>query len=295
MDFLVDGSLDPFYDETGFESRRERALGLQACGVPCQLLTRKEVQEIEPAVSDVVAGATYCAVDGHVTPPRVVWALAAAAKRYGAEIRTGVRVEAILKEGNRVVGVQTANGNVSAGWVVNTAGIGATQLGSTANIHIPVDCSRGQMFVTERVPPLLRTHIHNIKQTASGTIVFGATREPGIRDVSTTVAGTKEIVSRAMRLVPALAGIRVTRSWAGIRPVPPDGYPILGPVDGVERLLVAVMHRGVALAPIIGQILVELILHGRASLDISDYSLSRFANFSGSQFGGAKETFYGRG
>ena len=146
------------------------------------------------------------------------------------------------------------------------------------------------MFVSEPVAPVLRTYIHNVKQTPVGTFVIGATRESGTVDTVTTVAGTREILSWASRLIPALANIRLMRSWAGIRPVPPDGYPIIGPIDGLEHVLIAVMHRGVTLAPIVGRVLIDLITQGRTEHDITPYLLSRFD--SADAQGEARETFY---
>ena len=107
---------------------RERALGLQACGVPCQLLDRAQIREIEPAVSDAVTSAIYCPVDAHVTPPSVVWAFAKAARQFGADIHTGAQVSSLIKRGDRVAGVTMRDGDVYADTVVNTAGIGASQL-----------------------------------------------------------------------------------------------------------------------------------------------------------------------
>jgi len=292
LDFDANGSLDPFYDEQGLARGRERAAGLVECGVPCQVVMREDLRELEPALSDAVAGATHCPIDGHVTPMAMVCALAKGARSHGAEIRTSTPVEAILVERGRAVGVRTAVETISAGWVVNTAGLGATGLAATANVAVPVDYSRGQMFVSERIPPLLRTYVHNIKQTHAGTIVFGATRESGVTDVGTTVAGTKEILAWAVRLLPALAQVRLVRSWAGIRPVPPDGYPIIGPVEGVERLLISVMHRGVTLAPVIGEIMTELITTGRTKHNIEPYLLSRFADAPAGSLGEVQEKFY---
>lgn len=290
MDFARPGSLDPFYDPRELQSRKDRVAGLTACGVDCRLLDRKEVQEIEPAVSDVVEGATYCPVDAHVTPPAVTWAWAAAAKRLGAEIRTGVAVRAILRHGTRVVGVQTDRETIPAGWVVNVAGVGAEALARSAGVHMPITYSRGQMFVTDRMPRFLNTYIHNIKQTVSGTVVLGATRESGVRDTATSVQGTREILGWARRLLPPLDQARIVRSWAGVRMVPPDGYPIMGKVEGLEGLVHAVMHRGVTLGPIVGQLLVELITEGRTSLDIHPYRMSRFT--AADELKDVQETFY---
>ncbi|HEY4346784.1 MAG TPA: FAD-binding oxidoreductase, partial [Gaiellaceae bacterium] len=133
---------------------------------------------------------------------------------------------------------------------------------------------------TERLPHLVSTYLHTIKQTPSGTIVIGATREPGEDVPLVTADGTASMLAEAAELVPALRGVRLLRSWAGIRPVPPDGYPILGPT-GVDGLLVAVMHRGVTLAPVVGRTLTELMTVGTPTLDIDDYRLSRFHDVPG--------------
>jgi sarcosine oxidase subunit beta len=179
--------------------------------------------------------------------------------------------------------------------VVNVAGAGAESLALTAGIRLPVAYSRGQMFVTDRMPRFLNTYIHNIKQTASGTVVLGATRESGVRDTATSVQGAREILGWARRLLPFLDRARVVRSWAGVRMVPPDGYPIIGSVEGLERFVHAVMHRGVTLAPIVGRLLVELITEGRTALDIHPYRMSRFATATASDLGDVKETFYASG
>lgn len=290
MDFTCPGSLDPFYDERDLPSRRARVEGLRACGVDAHLLDRKEVQAVEPAVSDVVLGATYCPVDGHVTPPAVTWAFAAAARRHGAEIRIGAPVRAIVRDGARVVGVDTDEGRIAAGWVANCAGLGAEALALTAGVRMPMSYSRGQMFVTDRVPRFLHTYFHNVKQTVSGTVVLGATRESGVRDTGVSPQGMREILGTARRLLPPLDRARVVRAWAGVRTVPPDGYPIIGAVEGLEGYVHAVMHRGVTLAPLVGQVLAEVMMQGRTSHDIHPYRMSRFA--AAEVHEPARETFY---
>ena len=290
LDFYSPGSLDPFYSEDGLARGRERAHGLNECGVPCELLSPEQIRDIEPAVSNIVSGAIYCPVDGHVTPFCVVWALANAARRLGADIRSRVRVLSLIRSGDRIIGVNTDQGPISADWVVNTAGLGVAPLCQDVGVAVPLDYSRGQMFVSEPVAPVLRTYIHNIKQTPVGTFVIGATRESGTVETVTTIAGTQEVLSWASRLIPALAKLRLMRSWAGIRPVPPDGYPIIGPIDGLEHLLIAVMHRGVTLAPIVGRVLVDLITKRGTEHDITPYLLSRFDS-TDTQCE-ARETFY---
>jgi glycine/D-amino acid oxidase-like deaminating enzyme len=278
MDYKVLGQIDPFLDEADRPFREERAAGLREAGSPVELLSADELREIEPALSGDIAGGMWCATDGHVTPLCAVWALADGARRHGAEIRTGIRAEGLIVEGDRVVGVHTSHGDVRTGAVALCGGAGTAALAETVGLRIPLDLGRGQMLVTERVPRMLRTSLHNMQQTAAGTVVIGVTREPEWEDPRSSPAGISEILRTAVRLIPALAPVRVLRAWAGVRIVPAGGYPVFGWVDGVDGLLVCVMHRGITLGPIVGKILAELASAGRTEWDLTPYSSSRFAD-----------------
>lgn len=278
LDYKVLGQIDPFFDEADRPFRVERVRGLQESGSPVELLSPEELREIEPALLGDIAGGMWCPTDGHVTPLCAVWALVDGARRHGAEVRTGVRVDGLVRDGDRVTGVRTSHGDVLAGCVIACSGAGTAALVESVGITIPLELGRGQMVVTERIPRLLRTSLHNMQQTAAGTIVIGVTREPGRDDPASTPFGIREIVATAARLIPALARVRVLRAWAGVRIVPADGYPVFGPVPGVDGLLVCVMHRGVTLGPVVGQILAELASTGATSWDLAPYAVSRFAD-----------------
>lgn len=278
MDYKVLGQIDPFFDEADRPFREERVAGLREAGSPVELLSPEELREIEPQLTGDIAGGMWCASDGHVTPLCAVWALADGARGHGAEIRTGVRAEGLIVDGDRVTGVRTSRGDVSAGLVVLCGGAGTAALAESVGLGIPLDLGRGQMLVTERLPRLLRTSLHNMQQTAAGTIVIGVTREPESEDPASTPRGISEILATAARLIPALKDVRVLRAWAGVRIVPAGGYPVFGPVDGVDGLLVCVMHRGITLGPVVGKILAELATTGTTEWDLAPYAASRFAD-----------------
>lgn len=292
LDLDAPGSIDPFYNEEDSARGLERARGLQACGVPVEFIEYKQIKEIEPAVAPIAINAIYCPIDAHVTPMGVVWAFTKAARQMGAEFLTNTPATSLISRGTRVVGVKTSAGEIFADNVVCAAGSGIPALTAGIGVQVPLDLARGQMFVTERIPPLLRTYVHNIKQTPAGTIVFGTTREPGVKNTTvTSVEGTHKMLKWAASLVPALANVKLLRSWAGLRLLPPDGYPIIGRPDGVEGLVLAVLHRGVTLAPVVGKIVADLVTEGKTPHDISPYRLSRFAPSAvGAE---ARETFYG--
>ena len=107
-----------------------------------------------PALSDAILGAQYARGRGHLWPFALVWAFALAARRLGAEIRTGVGVERLLRAGDRVTGV-----------VANGEAIQADDVILATNAYTPallpelppgaIVPARGQILVTQAVPPLL--------------------------------------------------------------------------------------------------------------------------------------------
>ena len=89
-----------------------------------------------PAPRDVV-GATFCELDAQVEPTLWVRAFAAAARRLGADIREGVRVERLIRDGDRIVGAETSEGPIMAGEVILAAGGWSPALAATVGLELP--------------------------------------------------------------------------------------------------------------------------------------------------------------
>ena len=130
--------------------------------------------------------------------------------------------------------------------------------------------------MTEPLPAFFFHIVSDCLQTHQGNILIGRTDEEGINTTRTSADGVAGLAGRFLRMVPALGGVRVIRSYAGVRPMPADGLPILGSVRGVEGLLVAVMHSGITLAPVTGELVSDLALTGRTAWPVEEFSPSRF-------------------
>lgn len=101
---------------------------------------------------------------------------------------------------------------------------------------------------------------------------MGATEEHETGyDKRNTVEGLNHLLTLCQKLVPALAGVPVVRTWAGLRPGTPDRGPYIGAVPGWRGLWSATGHfrSGLILAPITGQIMADLIIRGQTPWDIS--------------------------
>jgi glycine/D-amino acid oxidase-like deaminating enzyme len=260
----------------------------KAAGLEVELLPIAEARRSETLLAEDLWGAAYCADDAQANPIRVAQGFAQAARRLGANIRSGVEVKELLVENGRVCGVKTSEGDLRADFVVNAAGVWAPDLLAPLGINVPIKPRRGQILVTEPLPSMLK-HVllcacyltakyhpeeldlsdrqHRlgvglaVEQTAHGGLLIGSTREFAGFDRRTTLAGIEAVARHARRILPALANVNIIRTFAGLRPHTPDGLPILGPVEGLPGLIMAAGHEGdgIALAPVTGKKVAEFI------------------------------------
>lgn len=239
-------------------------------------LSASETQEYEPFVSNDIAGGAYGPHDGHINPFKFMTAIVRRSKNHGAYFFLHTPILHILRDESGVTGAETAQGVIRSNHVVVAAGISAPELVQPLGVKIPLELVRGQLLVTERVKPMLFHPMNGQRQTEDGNILIGTTHEHVGTDVSTTAGAAHNNACRVIRLFPKLRDILVIRQFSGIRPMPFDGLPILGPVQSVPGLYIAVSHSGITLAPVHGKVISDLILDGETAVPITPYMPERF-------------------
>jgi glycine/D-amino acid oxidase-like deaminating enzyme len=122
------------------------------------------------------------------------------------------------------------------------------KLAGLIGLEVPVGPNRGEVLITERLPEMLAYPTNLIRQTDEGTVQIGDSLEDvGYNDdVSTPVLG--RIAARAIRCMPPLAELRLVRSWAALRVMTPDGFPIYQESESMPGAFVVTCHSGVTLA-----------------------------------------------
>ena len=268
-------------------------------GLPVSLLQGDQAREMEPSLSEDIAASTFCPLDGQVNPLHLTLAFIKAAKRMGAKVFPHAEVMDMRLGGKRVAAVRTKFGDIEAGIVINAAGAMAPQIAKMVNLHVPIKPRRGQLLVTEAVPPILHRPLLSaryitdkyettgsasegtgvsIEQTCNGNFLLGSTREFVGFDRRTTWEGTRRIAERTTRIIPELRKMHIIRTFSGLRPHTPDGLPVLGRVEGIDGFLMAAGHEGdgIALSPATGQLMAELVHAGRTAMDLKDFRLERF-------------------
>ncbi len=265
--------------EAEFEGRRERArrLSAQADVFDTEMLERSRLQALLPDVrlGDEVSGGSYCPHDGHANPLMLLRALHAALRATGAHYRPGAPARAVQYRGGRFV-IDTTEGLVEAAKVVLAAGHGTPALAGPLGLQVPLRAERGQIIVTERVRPILPFPASGIRQTEDGTLMIGTSKEDAGLDVSTTVEVGVRMASRALRVMPDLARVRMQRTWAGLRVLTPDVHPLYAQSEQCPGAFVALCHSGVTLAAAHAMDFADAVHAGRLPESMNDFHPRRF-------------------
>jgi glycine oxidase len=253
-------------------------------------LEGQAAREIEPLLPLTVQGALLSPTEHNVQATPLARAYARGAALRGARIFEGRAAGRLIRQGQRVVGVETEHGPISANAVVLAAGAWAA-MWHTLGVNLPIFPVKGQMLALRAAPAQCLRHaiyyhkVGYMLPKADGSIYVGATSELAGFDKSVTVEGLTALLLVVMKIAPELKKARFERAWAGLRPGSADDLPLIGPSRSMPGLWIAGGHfrNGILLGPLTGHILAELI-QGRPApfgLNLSAFDPDRFGNWDG--------------
>ncbi|HVL22666.1 MAG TPA: FAD-binding oxidoreductase [Thermomicrobiales bacterium] len=286
--YYREGHVSVYEREEDIPLARKRVEAQQALGLAIELVEGRDLHDLVPGLAEHIVAGTYTANDGHANPTLTTQAFARAAERCGATIVQGTGVTGMLRDGDRVTGVETAGGPLAADHVVLTTGAWTRQLVAPLGVTLPIVPTGLQMILTTPMPALLRQVVGaygrnlSLKQLRDGTYLIGG-GWPGdidlVAGVGTTrpesVAGSREVSSA---IFPVLKETEIERAWVGVEGIAVDEIPVIGALPGIDGLTVAAgfSGHGFALSPITGQLVAELVLDGTPSLPLDAFGAGRF-------------------
>jgi glycine oxidase len=227
---------------------------------------------LEPAISPAALGALHHPRGSWVDNVQLVRALVLAGERRGVRYVVGQPVEALIRDGDHVIGVRAgALGVVEAAVVIVAAGAWSGAIdGMPTGLKVrPV---KGQILAFDNAAALVRHVIFRddvyLVPRLSGECLFGATVEDGVADRNVTVDGLAWLLDEVFGTAPGIGRLRFLRAWAGLRPATEDGLPVVGPWSGTPGLLVATGHyrNGITLMPVTAHLVRDYVTEGRTSL-----------------------------
>lgn len=279
LGFLHTGIATLAFDEEHAAALYEQVAEQRQAGLRCDWLEAAELQERWPGIAPAARGALFAQEDGCLDPAALCTALLADARRLGVRVLPET-ARRLAVAGGRVTGVATDRAAVPAEHVVIAAGAWSPRIEGLPR-PLPVEPIRGQMVAIEwpaGLPPVILYHGHGYLLPRGAEAILGSTMESAGFDARTTPDGIAGIRSGAERLCPAIGALPTRRAWAGLRPVTPDGHPILGSDPAVAGLWYATGHgrNGILLAGITGEIIGDLLTTGHTDADIAGLSIARF-------------------
>ncbi len=279
------------HTESAMRNERARAMLNTACGAETVLVDLTEIKALVPQLDlsgggrYPVLGASYHIPASTARHDRVVWAYAQGAMQRGVHVLQNTPVTGLIRDGERVVGVRTAQGDIAAGVVMSAVGGNVSQIAAHAGVRLPVRTHPLQAFVTNGYaqgfgPIISDTELLcYISQTARGQMLIGHEYD---RETSYSLQSSFQFLQanaiKMSYLLPFVRDLKILRQWTGRCDVSADFSPLMG-ATGVDGFVITTGWGtwGFKAIPAGGEAMAQLIATGRTPELIEPFALSRFA------------------
>jgi D-amino-acid dehydrogenase len=282
-DVAADGLFDVYASPRAFENAGRHADELRRWGVDVDVIDGDAAIALEPALRQPVAGGVLLRGDRSVRPESVLAELIRRAASAGAALVPNTDVIGFTATGDRVVTVETTRGDVGTRHVVLATGAWTSTVARLLGERVPMLAARGMSITVDRpnVGPrramLLGEH-HVAVAPIDDVLRLSAWFQLNFADTRPTqerIERLEALARRRLRLDPTL---RVRRRWAGLRPVTPDGVPVIGPSTRWRNVTIAAGHgmTGLTLGPGTGRIVAQLACGEPPDIVVDRFSPRRF-------------------
>lgn len=281
--------------------REQRDYGLEV-----DIIGKSEVRKRQPNVKDSIIASTYSTKDSQVNPLKVMRGFLKKSGRLGLVSIKGVPIKELLPCADHWKLLFENGEAIETQYIVNAAGAWAPEIGKLIDIEIPIVPKKGQIVVTEQIPPIGETNVWSAEyivsklkpelytkkddiysrlgigfsftQTTDGNYLIGSTRENAGYDRTTNLMAINILVEQAIRFFPIMKNVNMIRSFAGLRPASVDGKPVVGEVESRKGFYIASGHEGdgIALAPITGKLISDMINGVPIHYGMEELNIKRF-------------------
>ncbi len=304
--FKQNGSLSLATNNGRFEELKRGASMARCFGLEVEVITPGDARSIWPLLNtDDLVGAVFLPKDGQLNPMDVAQAIARGAKMGGASIYEHTKVTAIHREGGRVTGVATDQGDIVAEYVVNCGGMWGREIGNMCGVNVPLHAAEHFYIVTEPIKALtpdlavLRDPDgYTYYKEDAGKLLVGAfepTAKPwgmdGIPEdfefdqLPEDWDHFEPILNNALHRIPMLKDAGIQLFFCGPESFTPDNRYILGEAPELKNFFVAAGFNSIGIQSSggVGMVLAEWIVKGRPPMDLWDVDIRRWAPFQGNR------------
>ncbi|PUA39152.1 FAD-dependent oxidoreductase [Paenibacillus elgii] len=244
-----------------------------------QKLNRQQIIALEPKLKEYPEEARFAYDEGAIDPISTTKLLVKKAAEHGANLLLDTKALQIKKEGAQIVGVHTSNGFIEADVIVLATGASLPELCKPLGFDVPVAPSPSIMIRMKSKERLIHTLISNsqfeARQLSDDTLIAAEDYIDESEENGPDAIG-KRAFDILRRHLNGGETLELESIKVGMRPMPEDGYPIVGFHDRIKGLYLAVMHSAITLAPTISRLAANEIIDNARMKELESCRLSRF-------------------
>jgi glycine/D-amino acid oxidase-like deaminating enzyme len=243
----------------------------QEAGLETSVLVGAELRSFAPYLAEDLAGAVWCATEGHANPLLAAPLFALRAIERGAAVRTQAGVTGVETHDGPAAGhrftVTTTRGTIRAHRLVNAAGAWANEVAALSGLRFPMRHEGLHLNVSEPRARVLEPMVQHIgrrltlKQSTNNTFIIGggwpAHVQPAPARYSTTWESAAGNTAVAVRVMPSLADVKIVRTWSGVMAFTDDLQPIVGETARLPGYHALIATTGFTLGPLMARLLAE--------------------------------------
>tara|TARA_R110000868_G_scaffold61062_3_gene185792 strand:+ start:6093 stop:7370 length:1278 start_codon:yes stop_codon:yes gene_type:complete len=286
-----DGILQIFHREKGLKEAASSIDAMKGAGIEQRVLSARECVDLEPALEPAfhkgnIVGGVFCASDRSGDAHKYTAQLSDRAQQLGVAFVTGAEVTGFESQGDHITGVRTRAWTFSADAVVLAAGVHTARLAQMCGTRIPVYPLKGysvtlptegiaapHVSLTDEARKVVVSRLGDRLRTAGTAEVSGYDTEIEIARARSVLEATTDIFPQ-MKLVEDQA-----EYWTGLRPMTPDGSPILGQAGRFNNLYLNTGHGSLGWTMAAGSAvgIADLICGRVSQFDLSPFNIKRFS------------------
>ena len=280
-----DGVLMLVRDEQHFAEERELADEARLLGLQAEVLGPDEIRRLDPAVRYQVAGGVLYRDDSNLDPVALNAELTHNLQREGVEFLWDTEATGWHTGEGRVRALQTTRGELQGEQYLLATGSWTPILRAGLGLRLPIQAGKGYSLTLPAPPalpslPSILVEARIAVAPMGARLRFAGTMQFAGRDLRIEAHRVKAMLDAIPGYMPefSAADFAGVEPWTGLRPVTPDGLPLLGRAPRLGNLIVATGHAmiGMTLAPATGLLVAELLAGRKPSLDLSLLAPARF-------------------
>lgn len=300
--FKQNGGYQIALDEDRLNLLRRSVSLAEYFGIPSRMVSPQELKEAWPLLNvEDVLGAAHLPENGQVSPVDYTMALAKGARQQGVQVFEDTKVTSLIKQGDRIVGVETEHGAVEGKMVVLACGMWTRELARTVGVHVPLHAAEHFYMVTEpiagldpKLPILVSLEERAYYKEDAGKLLLGLFEARGKSWATHGIPEDFEFdslpedyehyeneLALAARRVPSLESAGIQTFFVGPESFTADGRYLIGPAPEVKGLFVSAGFNssGIMSSAGMGKVVGEWIAKGNSPIDMHAFALSRSMPF----------------